>query len=470
MTVRLIPVELSDALQQLDQLYIVGRTEVVKSEGCFGGSMQMYAAAKRRDEAETKATIDALEVLCNMANKSDRNFDLLATFQNSTGLGSMCISLLRNPSFFVIADKVGLYQTLMKFLALLAADKSLEAFLSSPLAPPKKGQAPVTCRNLMKSLAEHTTLYQKVECSDSKGATTSAASKDIAQEILTTEQILNAPQKTGSSTTTEVPPIQGSSTSPALAQMPILGRVTTRSMTKAQSKTITNTPATPAIVTKMPSEPDPLGEDSPQAQYVAAMTEHRFAMTTLDTVSRFANQAIQNRTRIAKEVATLSHSLPINFDSSIFLRVDESRMSVMKALITGPVGTPYANGCFEFDIHLPGNYPQSPPYIHFCTTGQGAVRFNPNLYNNGYVCLSLLGTWSGPGWDPGRSTLLQALVSLQSLVLVPEPYYNEPGYSGYVNKAASDGKIDMLMNVFQSFVIHLFSPIVLLNIILYCLL
>ena len=123
----------------------------------------------------------------------------------------------------------------------------------------------------------------------------------------------------------------------------------------------------------------------------------------------------------------------LNFDSSIFLRVDESRMSVMKALITGPVGTPYTNGFFEFDT-------QSPPYIHFCTTGQGMVCFNPNLYNNGYVSLSLLGTWSGPGWDPGQSTLLQALVSLQSLVLVPKP-----GYSSFVKKSASDGKIVALM-------------------------
>jgi hypothetical protein len=36
------------------------------------------------------------------------------------------------------------------------------------------------------------------------------------------------------------------------------------------------------------------------------------------------------------------------------------------------------------------------------------VRFNPNLYINGKVCLSLLGTWSGPSWNPKTSTLLQA--------------------------------------------------------------
>lgn len=29
------------------------------------------------------------------------------------------------------------------------------------------------------------------------------------------------------------------------------------------------------------------------------------------------------------------------------------------------------------------------------STGGGKVRFNPNLYDNGYICLSLLGTWPG---------------------------------------------------------------------------
>jgi hypothetical protein len=56
------------------------------------------------------------------------------------------------------------------------------------------------------------------------------------------------------------------------------------------------------------------------------------------------------------------------------------------------------------------------------------VRFNPNLYDTGKICLSLLGTWSGPGWVPGKSTLLQVLVSIQSSIFVKDPYYNEPGY------------------------------------------
>jgi len=54
-------------------------------------------------------------------------------------------------------------------------------------------------------------------------------------------------------------------------------------------------------------------------------------------------------------------------------------------------------------------------------------RLNPNLYEDGKVCLSLLGTWSGPGWTP-TSTVLQVLTSIQGLVLVEDPFFNEPGY------------------------------------------
>ena len=87
-----------------------------------------------------------------------------------------------------------------------------------------------------------------------------------------------------------------------------------------------------------------------------------------------------------------------------------SMSSVHRALIIGPADTPYANGCFIFDIFLPHNYPTVPPAVQFKTTGGGRVRFNPNLYECGKVCLSLLGTWSGPSWDPAHSTLLQVEV------------------------------------------------------------
>ncbi|CAL1152374.1 unnamed protein product [Cladocopium goreaui] len=59
------------------------------------------------------------------------------------------------------------------------------------------------------------------------------------------------------------------------------------------------------------------------------------------------------------------------------------------------------------------------------------VCFNPNLYSNGKVCLSLLGTWQGEraeNWDATTSRAVQVLISIQSLILVPQPYFNEPGF------------------------------------------
>ena len=61
-----------------------------------------------------------------------------------------------------------------------------------------------------------------------------------------------------------------------------------------------------------------------------------------------------------------------------------------QVLITGPSETPYANGCFEFDVFFPQDYPNTPPFINMETTGNHTVRFNPNLYNDGKVGLLFL--------------------------------------------------------------------------------
>uniref|UniRef100_A0A0D6QRL6 UBC core domain-containing protein n=1 Tax=Araucaria cunninghamii TaxID=56994 RepID=A0A0D6QRL6_ARACU len=148
------------------------------------------------------------------------------------------------------------------------------------------------------------------------------------------------------------------------------------------------------------------------------------------------NNGVHNKKRmlhILKEIASLATNLPLEWESSIHVRVDHERVDLLKALIVGPKGTPYQNGVFIFDIYLPPDYPQVPPKVTFLTTGGGKVRFNPNLYHDGKVCLSLLGTWDGPSWQPWKSTLLQVLVSIQSLIFVADPYYNEPGFEHHTN-------------------------------------
>lgn len=109
----------------------------------------------------------------------------------------------------------------------------------------------------------------------------------------------------------------------------------------------------------------------------------------------------------------------------------------MRAMLSAPLPgpSPYAGGMFAFDIFIPDDYPNVPPKVHIATTGMGTMRFGPNLYACGKVCLSILGTWSGPKWHPKSSSILQILVSIQSLLLgVEHPFYLEPGYGGWENK------------------------------------
>ena len=103
---------------------------------------------------------------------------------------------------------------------------------------------------------------------------------------------------------------------------------------------------------------------------------------------------------------------------------DENMLNV-KAMIIGPEDTPYEGGFYFFDINFSNQYPMVPPKVDFCTLNQN-VRFNPNLYKCGKVCLSILGTWSGPGWTTVMN-LITVLIDLQSL-MNDNPIQNEPGY------------------------------------------
>ena len=146
--------------------------------------------------------------------------------------------------------------------------------------------------------------------------------------------------------------------------------------------------------------------------------------------------------RLALEAADMmGGALPAAASSTIWVRLDEKKMHMWRAMISGPEDTPYSNGVFIFDILCPAEYPTVAPKVNLQTTGGGSVRFNPNLYHCGKVCLSLLGTWqgdSGEQWHASTSTLLQVLMSIQALILVPDPYFNEPGYERERSTPAGD--------------------------------
>jgi baculoviral IAP repeat-containing protein 6 len=82
----------------------------------------------------------------------------------------------------------------------------------------------------------------------------------------------------------------------------------------------------------------------------------------------FSNTPSNRLNRIAKEIASLSTNLPVNEQTSIFVLADEDRIDLLKAIVTGPAGTPYEHGVFEFGKYL-SNYTfycfNSMPSRHF---------------------------------------------------------------------------------------------------------
>ena len=113
-------------------------------------------------------------------------------------------------------------------------------------------------------------------------------------------------------------------------------------------------------------------------------------------------------------------------DQGIYYIHDDSDMLKGYAMIVGTSDTPYFGGFYFFELNYPSDYPHSPPKVKYCTNGNN-IRFNPNLYTCGKVCVSLLNTWKGDQWTSCQSisTVLLTLCTL----LCKDPLLNEPGVS-----------------------------------------
>lgn len=111
----------------------------------------------------------------------------------------------------------------------------------------------------------------------------------------------------------------------------------------------------------------------------------------------------------------------------IYHYYDESNIMTAKIMMIGPEDSPYENGFYFFEFTFPNDYPFNPPNVKY-ETRDGNIRFNPNLYTCGKVCLSLINTWDGPKWTSCQ-TIRSVLISLRGLVLgTKHPLQNEPGY------------------------------------------
>jgi ubiquitin-protein ligase len=130
----------------------------------------------------------------------------------------------------------------------------------------------------------------------------------------------------------------------------------------------------------------------------------------------------ENITRLIRDVKDVLKN-PLH-DNGIHYKHDDTDMLKGYALVIGPSETPYQDGFFLFEIRYPPEYPYLPPTVTYCTNGQN-IRFNPNLYRKGKVCLSILNTWQGEQWT-SCETIRSVLLHLCGL-LNPLPLLNEPG-------------------------------------------
>ena len=130
----------------------------------------------------------------------------------------------------------------------------------------------------------------------------------------------------------------------------------------------------------------------------------------------------KNAIRLMKDIRDVI-TKPLNGEG-VYYKHDTENMLKGYAMIVGPSYGLYAHGVYFFRFNFPTDYPYTPPTIEYCTN-DGTTRFNPNLYRQGKVCLSILNTWPGDSWTACqtiRSVLLQLL-----LLFNDKPLLNEPG-------------------------------------------
>jgi len=104
----------------------------------------------------------------------------------------------------------------------------------------------------------------------------------------------------------------------------------------------------------------------------------------------------------------------------------EDPMTRLYIAIAGPKDSAYYGGIYFFQFDIPDTYPNEPPKGKFINWQNTKNRMHPNLYVDGKLCLSILGTWSGPSWTSAM-TISTIILAIQS-ILDENPLRNEPGY------------------------------------------
>jgi ubiquitin-protein ligase len=186
--------------------------------------------------------------------------------------------------------------------------------------------------------------------------------------------------------------------------------------------------------------------ESPHGVYAAVEGLAKRSSFSSHCTDQASNAQAASMKKILMEIRKeLPQNIHTSINGAMFVRFDAGNPRFLQALLTGLDDTPYENGLFLFDVYLNDNYPTNPLDIKHvsygatkCHANNGPGGFSPNLHQStGKVCLSLLGTWSGPGWENGKSNVYQVLSSILFMIFgATHPYYMEPSYGGWEGTVA----------------------------------
>lgn len=125
-----------------------------------------------------------------------------------------------------------------------------------------------------------------------------------------------------------------------------------------------------------------------------------------------------------------------NLGPNTYFKYDENDLTKFSFMLIGLKDTPYYLGFFLYNMLIPNTYPTNYPSVHFMTHYKN-FRFHPNLYENGKICLSILGTWPGEERWTQAMSMMTVIVEIQSRIGYEHPIICEPGHEKDAGKPSS---------------------------------
>jgi ubiquitin-conjugating enzyme E2 A len=119
------------------------------------------------------------------------------------------------------------------------------------------------------------------------------------------------------------------------------------------------------------------------------------------------------RRRLVRDLKKLQSDPPDGINAA----PEQDDIMRWKAVMFGPVDTPWEGGTFTLEVQFSEEFPTQPPHVRFLSK-----MFHPNIYKDGDICLDILQNQWSPIYD-----ISSILTSIQSLLCDPNP--NSPANS-----------------------------------------